>query len=548
MPALVIRTRDGSCQTVALSSRPITVGRAETCDVVLPHDSEVSREHAAVWLDERGHVLVADKDSKNGTRVDTGDPFHNTVRPATRMIRIGEYELEIVGFQPYALHESQVRFQADLPAETDNTRFFPSTRGLDLNQQRLALLMSLTERIGGTFEPKQLLEQALDACCDALGFERGLIALKTPRGEPELPVTRNLPRDETGAYNVSRTLINRALVEGQRAVVNNPAVDLVNNLSESLVRFPICSALCVPILHREKILGVIYGDRVTRATTYTPEDVDFLAAIARQVGVGLENVRLFQAYLETEKLKIELRQARAIQQDLFPRGSLATGRIVLAGHNEPSEAVGGDYYDYFDLGGGRIGLIIADVTGHGLPAALVMAHLKGAVRVALTADVPLLEVATRLNHMMYSSTRSSVFITAILGRVDAATGTIEYVNAGHPGPLLLRRGRVQSELDGLALPLGIEPDEQYQVQRIDPGGDVAGALFYTDGLIEAANPAGQLLRVAPVAEALAGLPEQNTDAVLQALLSLVRQHLGPGKNADDLTLMALAYTHQSPSV
>jgi serine phosphatase RsbU (regulator of sigma subunit) len=541
MPALVVRTREGIRQTIELSGQPIMLGRADTCDVVLPHDGEVSREHAQVWLDERGQVLVADKDSKNGTRVDAGEPFHNAVRPAMRCIRIGEYELEIVGSQPYVLHESQVRFQPDALDETGQTRFFPSSRDLDLNQQRLTLLMSLTERIGGTFETPQLLQQALDACCDALNFERGLIVLKTARGEPELPVTRNLPRDETGAYRVSRTLINRALVEGQRAVVNNPAVDLVNNLSESLVRFPICSALCVPILHREKILGVIYGDRVTRAATYTSEDVDFLAAIARQVGLGLENARLFQTSLESEKMKAALRQARAIQEDLLPAGQLKAGRVVLAGHNEPSEMVGGDYYDYFELGDGRVGLIIADVTGHGLPASLVMAHLKGAVRVALTAEVPLHEVAARLNRMMYGSTRSNVFITAILGRVDATSGAIEYINAGHPGPLLLRRGGVQTEAEGLALPLGIEPNETFKVQHIEPGRDLEGAVFYTDGLIEAADPAGQLLSVAPVEKTLASLSDRSADAVLRALLDLVREHLGSGKNADDLTLMALQY-------
>jgi sigma-B regulation protein RsbU (phosphoserine phosphatase) len=541
MPALVIRSRAGLQQTIELSPRPITVGRADTCDVVLPRDAEVSREHAMVWLDEAGRVLVADKSSKNGTRVDAGEPFHNTIRPALRWIRIGEYELEIVGARPVAPSEGQVFFAPDVPSDSDNTAFFPSTRSLDLNQQRLALLMSLTERIGGAFEPKQLLQQALDACCDALGFERGLIALKTARGDPELPVTRNLLRDETGAYKVSRTLINRALVEGQRAVVNNPAVDLANNLSESLVRFPICSALCVPILHRARILGVIYGDRITRATTYTPEDVDFLAAIAQQVGVGLENVRLFQSYLETEKLKLELRQARAIQEDLFPSEPLRAGRVILAGHNEPSEAVGGDYYDYFDLGNGRVGLIIADVTGHGLAAALVMAHLKGAVRVALTAEAPLPEVAAGLNRTMCGATRANVFITAILGRIDTATGVMEYVNAGHPGPLLLRHGHVRPEADGLFLPLGIEASERYSVQRIEPDRDLEGAVFYTDGLIEAADPAGHLLSVAPVEQALAGLADRRTEAVLSTLLSLVRQHLGPGKNADDLTLMAVQY-------
>ena len=161
---------------------------------------------------------------------------------------------------------------------------------------------------------------------------------------------------------------------------------------------------------------------------------------------------------------------------------------------------------------------------------------------ALSADVPLGAVAAQLNRMMVSNTRSSVFITAILGRVDAASGVVEYVNAGHPAPVLLRRGRAQPEDDGHALPLGVEADEVYRVQRIEPGGDLDVALFYTDGLIEAADPAGKLLNLGPVEKTLATVPRHTTDAVLRALLALVHGHLGTAKNADDLTLMVLAYT------
>jgi serine phosphatase RsbU (regulator of sigma subunit) len=142
---------------------------------------------------------------------------------------------------------------------------------------------------------------------------------------------------------------------------------------------------------------------------------------------------------------------------------------------------------------------------------------------------------------MYSATRSNVFITAILGRVDAVSGALEIVNAGHPGPLLLWRERVEVQPEGLALPLSIEPDERYEVQRIEPQRDLQGVLFYTDGLIEAASPAGQLLRIAPVAEKLAALGERSTQAVLDVPLALVRAHLGPNKNMDDLTLMVLQY-------
>lgn len=541
MRSLIVRSQEGTCATVELSEQPVTIGRAETCDIILRNDGEVSREHAHVWLDSAGQVLVADKGSKNGTRVDSGESFRNVVRRATRWIRIGEYALQITGEPPAQTVKSDVSFQPDVPSGPDNTRYFPSSRRLELSQQRLTLLMSLAERIGGAFERKQLLEQALDACCDALGFERGLVALKTARDEPELPVTRNIQRDETGAYKVSRTLINRALVHGERAVVNNPAVDLVDNLSESLVRFPICSALCVPILHREEILGVVYGDRVTRAATYTPEDVDFLAAIARQVGTGLANLRLLQEHVRSQRILQELERARAIQRGLLPACVLQTPCVTVAGHNEPSSAVGGDYFDYFALDEEQAGLVIADVTGHGLPAALVAANLQAAARVALTAKIPLGELAERLNQLVHNNTASNVFITAIVGRIDLARGRVEYVNAGHPAPLLLSGDHVQPEDDGMALPLGINPEESYETQQIELGADFDAILFYTDGLIEAADPEGHMLDRSKLKEALIGVPKRGAQPLVRAALDVVHEHLGRGKNLDDLTLLALHY-------
>ncbi|MFQ5806928.1 MAG: SpoIIE family protein phosphatase [Phycisphaerae bacterium] len=541
MPSLVIYGPDGTRKTtVEVTDRPLKIGRADTCDIVLRDDAEVSREHAEITLDELGRVVVTDKGSKNGTRVDDGVVFRDGQRIASRSLRVGEHVIHVLGAaSPATVPESRVMFTPDEPAQVADTQFFPSTRGLDLNQQRLALLMQLTERIGGVFERKQLLEQALDACCEALGFERVLIALKTQRGDTELPVTRNVERDETGAFKVSRTLINRALLEGERAIVNNPATDLAGNLSDSLVRFPICSALCVPILYRNEILGVIYGDRITQASTYQPEDVDFLAAIAQQVGNGLANLRLFQEHVRSQRVYAELEQARLIQRRLLPPAPLRLGRITIEGHNEASSAVSGDYFDYFDLENGRVGLIIADVTGHGLPAALMMANLQAAIRVALSADIALPELATRINKLICRNTASHVFITAILGTVDSQTGLVEYVGAGHPFPVLLGGGAVRIPEDKNSLPLGINPGESYEVMRIDPADQVAAALFYTDGLVEATAQNGQMLGLEPIITALSSLNELLPATIVRTARDVVRQHLGELANMDDMTLLAV---------
>ena len=543
MPNLVVYSRDGTrLSTVELTTRPLKIGRSDTCDIVLRDDAEVSRVHAELVLDDEGQVLVKDMGSKNGTRVDEGPVFRDATRTAFRSVHIGEQLIEIAGAaSPPTAAGQPVRFAPDAEARMGDTQFFPSSRGLDLNQQRLSLLIRLTERIGGVFERKQLLEQAIDACCEALGFDRGLIALKTQRGDTELPVTRNVERDESGAFKISRTLINRALIDGERAIVNNPATDLVGNISDSLVRFPICSALCVPILYRNETLGVVYGDRVTQAATYQAGDVDFLAAIAQQVGNGLANLRLFQEHVRSQRVYAALDQARLIQRRLLPMAPVKLGRITIEGYNEASSAVSGDYFDYFDLEDGRIGIIIADVTGHGLSAALMMANLQSAVRVALSADIGLPELATRVNKLICRNTPSHVFITAILGTVDSETGLLAYVGAGHPSPLLLGGETIQIPEDRNSLPLGINPDESYEVAEVRLSEQVEAALFYTDGLVEAADRDGRVLGLAPVSSALAALGEYSPATMIRTAREVVRDHLDGVANEDDMTLLAIRF-------
>jgi sigma-B regulation protein RsbU (phosphoserine phosphatase) len=542
MPTIIIQRPSGEETTVELSESPIRFGRAEDCDYVLRQDAEISRFHAEIWLDEKGRIVVADKGSKNGTRVDERDAFRDDTRIAQNTVKIGEHVIRILP-QPGA---APVAFAADDATQMRDTQFFPSSRGLDLNQQRLQLLIELTERIGGVFDRKQLLEQALDACCSALGFERGLIVLRTERGDTELPISRNMPRDETGAFKVSRTLINRALVQGERAVVNNPATDFEGNLTESLIRFPICSALCVPILNRDEILGCVYGDRITQGATYTPADVDFLAAIAKHVGVGLANLRLFRTHAQTQAVQAELQRARKIQKNLLPAQRFESAGIMFQGYNEPSSEVSGDYFDYFPIDDDRAGFIIADVTGHGLPAALVMANLQSAVRVALTGVSDLRELAKRVNKVICRNTSSSVFVTAILGTVNARTGVAEYVNAGHPAPISVgQSGARLCEDDNSSLPLGIDPDETFRLSRLEPTPGHNAFVFYTDGFNEAMNHAGDLLGIAPIIERIAQLETTTTDNLIRCVREVVRDYLDGQPAGDDMTLLAITFDHHA---
>ncbi|MCA9243393.1 MAG: SpoIIE family protein phosphatase [Phycisphaerales bacterium] len=542
MARLIARSPDGREFQVVLTHKPQTFGRSETCDCVLRNDAEVSRVHAEIWVDGENRVQVLDKGSKNGTRVDDGDVYRSDQRVAWRTLRVGEHEFDVKdAARPPDSHTPRGPMFRDDPTPRDgDTVYYPSTRAIDLSGQRLGLLIRLAERIGGAFDRKQMLEQALDACCDSLGFERGLIVLKTRRGDAETPVTRNMPVDSSGSFRVSRTLINRALVDGERAIVNNPATD-VGPLTESLVRYPICSALCVPITNRDTILGVIYGDRVTQASSYQAEDVDFLAAIAQHVGVGLANLELFREYVRSQKVYAELDQARAIQRELLPNGAMERGRLRIDGFNQPSSEVSGDYYDYFVLDDGRVGFIIADVTGHGLPAALVMANLQSAVRVALTGRDNLPGLARRVNQLICQNTSSGVFVTSIFGVVDPDNGELEYISAGHPGPILFSPSGLRLHQVENSLPLGVDEDEEFDMHVLAPSTGVNAALFYTDGLFEAADASGKLLGMEPILSGLNGLGRTLPAALIEGAKRIVHEHLGTADAGDDMTLLALEF-------
>jgi phosphoserine phosphatase RsbU/P len=168
-----------------------------------------------------------------------------------------------------------------------------------------------------------------------------------------------------------------------------------------------------------------------------------------------------------------------------------------------------------------------------------MANLQAAVHVALSADMHLPDLAARINRLVCRNTASNVFITAILGTLDTNTGMIEYVSAGHPAPIVLDRHGARVPDHENSLPLGIEPAEHYEVWRIEPTEKPRAVLFYTDGLYEAAAPGGKMLTLEPVKHALSTLSDSTPDAVMSTVLSVVRDHLAAGVNADDMTLMAL---------
>ena len=523
---------------VALDRHPLRVGRGRACEIPL-RDDEVTREHAQVWLDNDGDVRVRDLGSKNGSSVDGGPVFRDAERVVRRVIRVGAHELHIVRSDTSSPDEFDTRdaelvFGPDVSSATGDLQIFPATSAIELSQARLQQLMQLTAQIsGGVLTRRELLDQALEVCMTEFNFERGMIALRTERGASEPPVLRNVRPDQ-----VCGTFVRRAMYDGERTVVNDAAAEL-EVVTDSIVSNEICSALCVPISFREETLGVIYGDRRTSPTSrYEKAEVDYLAAIAQQVGIGLANLRLFADHVKIVELERERAQARDIQQELLPDGPLEVGGLRFRGFNDASSEVGGDYFDYLPLPDGRAAFVIADVVGHGLPAALLASNLQAAVRVALVADAPLPDIVQRINRLVCRNTSAGNFITAIFGVVEP-DGAVTYVSAGHHGPISIGVNAAEGLEPDTSLPLGIDEEDTYVLNAAAVSAARPTLLFYTDGVLEARGPEGDLLGLERAVAALSGLADPQGEHAIATACEAVQTHLSGGGNDDDMTLLTV---------
>jgi serine phosphatase RsbU (regulator of sigma subunit) len=243
----------------------------------------------------------------------------------------------------------------------------------------------------------------------------------------------------------------------------------------------------------------------------------------------------FQALRAKEAMEREMVIARDVQRELLPRGCPEIPGLQLAGACRPAVGVGGDYYDYLQFSGNRLGLVIADVAGKGIPAALLMAGLQASVRSLAGPEVPPGEVNRRLNGMLYRSTSTSRYATLFFAIYDADKRLLSYSNAGHFPPLLVGRDGV-SRLGADGIPLGLFEDAAYgQGQRLLARGDLL--VLYTDGIIEAPSPAGVEFGEDRLLDLMRRHRDDDLDDLVLVVMGELEQWTGGGMAHDDATLV-----------
>ena len=282
------------------------------------------------------------------------------------------------------------------------------------------------------------------------------------------------------------------------------------------------------------------GDLTARVPVHSQDEIGRLSEAFNRMAADLKTHQ--EQLLRQERLRKELEMGRRIQAEMLPRQGLVMPFAEAKGVSIPAREVGGDFYNYFVLDHARAALLVGDVSGKGVGAAILMANLQATLRARLPLESDLRALAKHLDFEIDRDTQTTVYLTAFIGVLDGERRTLNYVNAGHNAPFLLRKDGSVEALDSTGRPLGLYPGGDFE-ERVVPFGDGDSVLLYTDGIVESEDPAGEAFGVERLKQILIAERATGLDGVLARVEEAVRAHRGGLEAADDATLLLLRFGH-----
>lgn len=414
---------------------------------------------------------------------------------------------------------------------------------------RLALLYRLTRTFSSSLDLDEVLDRVMDEVIAAVRAERGFLMLKDGDGPLLFQVARGLDQHaiEQPRFQVSRGISERVAETGEAVLTSDARIDQRLNLRESVVNLGLRAVLSVPLKVKGVVIGVIYVDNRIQAGVFGPADLELLTAIAASAAIAIDNARLYREALEKGRLERELQLAREVQASLMPRTMPVFPGWSFAALWLPAREVAGDYFALVSEatlhgkdapnGVDHLGLIVADITDKGMPAALFMALARSTIHAALAATDDPAAAITQANRLITADSPNSMFVTLGYVRVTAAGDAIECVNAGHPPILHYRAAHDDFQTLGrTGMPLGIDAEATFgrSTTRVQSGDLI---LLYSDGVPDARSPEGEEYGMTRLMEALRANARLDPQALIDILHRALDGFDGGLPQHDDITLL-----------
>jgi len=531
----------------------LTIGRGGDCSLVI-HDSAASRQHLEIKGTGSGFAC-RDLGSRNGTLVN-GSRITTCELSDGDEIHIGETVLK------FELGEAKV---VDVPEKTMflQTVLDPSGREQklppsSLSQDFLEAAYTLMNAMASNFNPCELVDTILRTTMNAIRAHRGAVLFAGL--EDELLPCAVCGRVHTildgeaipatvGEIEISETVARRVLRDGQNVLFQSGWSNSTIDPSVSMAALNLTSILCVPIRTQESISGILYIDTNIVDHAYTQDDLLLAAAAGNSAGLALQNAYNHQALLQKQRIEQDVEAAWTIQEGFLVNDwSTDDSRFEVYGRTRPARIVGGDFYDFVRIDDDRVGILIGDVSGKGMSAALTMAQILAEFRLCAPGSDSPAEVLRQLNERLVVRSQRGLFCTIAAVAINLENGNILGANAGHHPLVVVSEDRSMTLLGASGPPIGILSGASWTDERavVEPGDTM---VFYTDGIVEAragvTMSAGRselveygidnLVKVAR--SSAAGGPRR----IIEAVIHDVDRFCSPVAPHDDCTLIALRY-------
>jgi len=410
-----------------------------------------------------------------------------------------------------------------------------------VDARHLAALLDITRTITSSLEFDHVLNTVIDSIMQVMRAQRGFLMIADEAtGDLRIQVARGVDgTDLASDESYSRTVVGQAVQMRQTLLTNNAQYDFQSG--QSVIMRGLRAILCAPMLVQSRLIGVIYVDTALQSGVFTESDQKLMDAVAGQAGVAIENARLYRIAVEKGRLERELQMAREIQESLLPRSIPMLEGYEIAARWRSAREVAGDFYDVFSLPSGAVGLVIADVSDKGAPAALMMASVRSIIRSHALSNHDPITIFQLTNRQMAADSENGTFVTAFYS-VFYTYGRSEHVCAGHPPPILYRAAANQfTMLPGGGLALGWFEENPLRMTSLAllPG-DIL--VYFTDGLTDAENDRGEFFGLKRLTHALQSRVHLPAEEIADGIIAEIDQFCGKARLADDLTLCVIRQT------
>ncbi len=420
----------------------------------------------------------------------------------------------------------------------DDTKLLRVIESLSSREEieRLKRIVEASKLINSSIEADALFTSILAVATNELGVERGTLYFvddarheiwsKVADGTKEI----RLP--------VGKGLAGTVAATGEQVVLHDAYADpRFDRSQDERSGYRTRSMLCVPIRNRAgKVVGVLQLLNKKQGS-FGARDLDFLAAISDHMAIAMENATLHMSLMEKDRMERELQLGREIQRRLLPHPPVDIAGTQLAARSVPCFEVGGDYYDFIEFADGDLGIVIADVSGKGVSAAMIMSSVQSALRMSAPVEDDLAALMTRLNALLYRMAGGRKYATFFYGRFNPESGELRYVNAGHCPPFVVANGSVQT-LASTGPPIGILPDAVYQEEWVvlPPSSTL---FLYTDGLNEANNRDEDEFGMERLEQLVESAATDDIDRMPDSVLAAVAEFENGAHASDDKTIVVL---------